>query len=556
MASANSWDQGGRLSREDFKKRQELEELRKSGAIEPEKDEEGNEINPHIPQYMSSAPWYLNSKGPTLKHQRNLKVQSITEGVAARAVQGLGKGKTVSRTRDEFGEKKKSKDDEGDAPRANGYDTTYAGKRDRWNGFDADMYMKVVKRHELLAKERQALREQNVDKSLQEGESSASRAKQKDESDSSSSDDEDEMKDAEKAEMIDQDGKLVGQQLDTGRLGMQTRVSVRNLRIREDTAKYLRNLDVKSAYYDPKTRSMRSNPNPDKNPHELDYAGENFIRYTGDTVKVARQQLYELEAHERGQDVHMLGMPTQAELLHTQFEDKKTSLVEKQKKQLYEHYGGQEYAEKSIPRAVIFGNTEQYVEYAEDGTIIKGQERRVLNSKYEEDKMTNNHTNVWGSFWYNGKWGYACCCQFIRNSYCTGKTGIEAFDKQKGSRMGLTPFFENSSQMVQTMQAQIQNQKHEKQEKAEGSKKLAMGDRMVGRSADSFDKKALKKAMKDEERREKHESEADERKRKYNSMSTTDVTEEEMEAYMLKKNRGDDPLAGLGKNSNNGYDFV
>jgi hypothetical protein len=30
--------------------------------------------------------------------------------------------------------------------------------------------------------------------------------------------------------------------------------SVRNLRIREDTAKYLLNLDVNSAYYDPKTR--------------------------------------------------------------------------------------------------------------------------------------------------------------------------------------------------------------------------------------------------------------------------------------------------------------
>ena len=70
--------------------------------------------------------------------------------------------------------------------------------------------------------------------------------------------------------------------------------------------------------------------------------------------------------------------------------------------------------------------------------------------------------------------------------------------------MGLTPFFENSSQMVQTMQAQIQNQKQEKKDKSEGSKKLAMGDRMVGRSSDSFDKKALKKALKDEERREKH----------------------------------------------------
>lgn len=43
------------------------------------------------------------------------------------------------------------------------------------------------------------------------------------------------------------------------------RITVRNLRIREDTAKYLRNLDPNSAYYDPKTRSMRENPNPEKN---------------------------------------------------------------------------------------------------------------------------------------------------------------------------------------------------------------------------------------------------------------------------------------------------
>jgi pre-mRNA-processing factor SLU7 len=45
---------------------------------------------------------------------------------------------------------------------------------------------------------------------------------------------------------------------------MKRRTTVRNLRIREDRAKYLLNLDVNSAYYDPKTRSMRSNPNPDK----------------------------------------------------------------------------------------------------------------------------------------------------------------------------------------------------------------------------------------------------------------------------------------------------
>ena len=45
----------------------------------------------------------------------------------------------------------------------------------------------------------------------------------------------------------------------------------RNLRIREDTAKYLLNLDVNSAYYDPKTRSMREDPLPDMDPNEKFY---------------------------------------------------------------------------------------------------------------------------------------------------------------------------------------------------------------------------------------------------------------------------------------------
>ena len=46
------------------------------------------------------------------------------------------------------------------------------------------------------------------------------------------------------------------------------RITVRNLRIREDTAKYLRNLDPNSAFYDPKTRSMRDNPHKTKEAEE------------------------------------------------------------------------------------------------------------------------------------------------------------------------------------------------------------------------------------------------------------------------------------------------
>jgi len=35
---------------------------------------------------------------------------------------------------------------------------------------------------------------------------------------------------------------------------------------------------------------------------------------------------------------------------------------------------------------------ENYVEYARSGTVIKGQERAPVKSKYLEDIFTNNHT--------------------------------------------------------------------------------------------------------------------------------------------------------------------
>ena len=58
------------------------------------------------------------------------------------------------------------------------------------------------------------------------------------------------------------------------------RYTVRNLRIREDTAKYLRNLDPNSAHYDPKTRAMRKNPYEQSGAKddEVEYAGDNFMR--------------------------------------------------------------------------------------------------------------------------------------------------------------------------------------------------------------------------------------------------------------------------------------
>ena len=94
--------------------------------------------------------------------------------------------------------------------------------------------------------------------------------------------------------------------------------------------------------------------------------------------------------------------------------------------------------------------TENYIEYAQSGAVIKGQERAKVKSRYEEDVLINNHTvrvvlrfdwnfvdltkllivsclqSVWGSYWEGGSWGYACCHSFIRNSFCAGEAGKKA----------------------------------------------------------------------------------------------------------------------------------
>ena len=33
---------------------------------------------------------------------------------------------------------------------------------------------------------------------------------------------------------------------------------------------------------------------------------------------------------------------------------------------------------------------------------------------------------MWGSYWRDGTWGFACCHSLLKESYCTGEAGKEA----------------------------------------------------------------------------------------------------------------------------------
>lgn len=117
----------------------------------------------------------------------------------------------------------------------------FEGKRDRWAGYDASEYEQVVRAWEEAEREAKAL-------NPNEKEASSS-SNSDDDTESALSEDEDEEEEEDKyAEASD----MPGQKVD-----LKTRMTVRNLRLREDTAKYLVDLKADAAQYDPKTRSMR-----------------------------------------------------------------------------------------------------------------------------------------------------------------------------------------------------------------------------------------------------------------------------------------------------------
>jgi pre-mRNA-processing factor SLU7 len=337
----------------------------------------------------------------------------------------------------------------------------YDAKRDRWNGYDPAEHKKIYEEYEAVETERQRLREEEIDKQTTTDMAAvrkvakAGKAEGKEgDADFGSSDEEDADEDK-YADAAD----AVGQKMDT-----KTRITVRNLRIREDTAKYLINLDPSSAYYDPKTRSMRDNPLQDLPPEEVrimsvtklrdaytrtkaKFAGDNFLRYSGDAPEVQELQLFAWQSEARGNDVHLNANPTQGQLLHEAYKEKKEELRDTSKVSVLAKYGGEEHLAKP-PKELLLGQTEEYVEYSRAGQVIHGKERAKARSKYPEDGSfsrlclicywsptfysisvyVNNHTSVWGS-WYDtasSTWGYACCHSTVHISYCTGDAGRQA----------------------------------------------------------------------------------------------------------------------------------
>ena len=190
----------GKVSREEFRRQKDLDAARKAGTAPAELDAEGKPINPHIPrmclpnlticthllilvaEYISQAPWYLDTGKPSLSHQRKHETPKTSDidkwyerGKKGPAATKYRKGAcencgAMTHKRQDCLERPRKKgakytgrgiaaDEIIQSDIADGYDA----KRDRWNGYDAAQHKKIYEEFAAVEAARQRLREQEID---------------------------------------------------------------------------------------------------------------------------------------------------------------------------------------------------------------------------------------------------------------------------------------------------------------------------------------------------------------------------------------------------------
>ena len=298
-------------------------------------------------------------------------------------------------------------------------------KRDRWNGYDPKEYRRVVERYNQMEELRSQIASGGDDAGAGAGAAAAAI-------------EDDAVGDGANA------GEKYAEESDMGR---HQSTATRQLRLREDTAKYLLNLDLESAKYDPKTRTMvDSGATADDRAARL-FAEEGFLRASGDAAEFERAQRYAWEKQERAGDTsqHLQANPTAGEYFRRKEREEAERQREAQRRALEEKYGTSLPSDSTTTinekqaaalRAMQVTESEAFHEYDEAG-LIKGAPRRVARSKYAEDVLIHNHTAVWGSWWHDFRWGYACCHSFVKKSYCTGEEGKRAWEAAERQRLGV-----------------------------------------------------------------------------------------------------------------------
>ncbi|KAF7563894.1 hypothetical protein G7046_g233 [Stylonectria norvegica] len=386
----------------------------------PEPGAASKEENIYIPSFISKRPFYAGEEGDEddkdyLKHQRREEKNENSQWYNRGRKAGPAATKYRKGACENCGAMTHKAKDCLSRPRTKGAKWTgrdiqadeviqdvkmgWDAKRDRWNGYDAKEYRNVVEEYNQM---------EDLRKQAQ-----------------TPADDDEEQDNGDKyAEEND--------------MSKHQSTATRQLRIREDTAKYLLNLDLESAKYDPKTRTLVDAGATVDKAAEV-FAEEGFMRSSGEAGEFEKAQklAWELQEKSGNTSQHVQANPTAGEFYRKKERDEEEKKRTEREKLLLDKYGGGE--QKALPAALrnmTVTESETFVEYDEEG-LIKGAPKKQAKSKYAEDVYINNHESVWGSWWHNFQWGFSCCHSIIKNSYCTGEDGKEAWEAAERQRSGV-----------------------------------------------------------------------------------------------------------------------
>ncbi|WBW73890.1 splicing factor Slu7 [Schizosaccharomyces osmophilus] len=286
--------------------------------------------NPYIPKFISTAPWYAQDEQAVerLAHQRLGKKEPPSGGRSSVEeswyVRGKRAGPAATKYRkgacENCGAMSHKLKDCMERPRKRGarwtgkdikadeliqdVDVSWDAKRDRWNGFDASDYKKVIDRYEKIdaLQKKHNTTENQTEEISESGKNTPSSTKEE-----------------------ESNG------------GTNSGVTTPSLRMREDVVGYLRT-DNKGLQYEPKSRSMRDTTGSHLLSDSIN--GSGFTKASGgDKDDFEKLQTFAWEAEKGGNHMHVVANPTAGEMEYRKNRQSKAANQKQIEQSILEKYG-------------------------------------------------------------------------------------------------------------------------------------------------------------------------------------------------------------------------
>lgn len=257
-------------------------------------DEAKDSLNPHMPQFLTQVPWYVDKNSePTLKHHkfyepekedinnwydRGRKGEQATtfrKGACENCGAMGHKRKECAERPRKVGAKYTKKDIAPDDVQKT-IELDWEGKRDRWNGYDPDRHRELVEEYEAFEEVKKKRKQEEIEEKNKQG-----------------------VEIGEDDEFRAPDDPIRASNLPskTDSIGKKYH-GIINVREREDPAKYLLNLDLNSAQFNPKSRTMNENPNPLLPDDRQHFKGDLEHNDTGDKLELIEQEKFAMDQAE------------------------------------------------------------------------------------------------------------------------------------------------------------------------------------------------------------------------------------------------------------------